>query len=135
MMTKTYKILLLTVLVVNSVLCLAQPKERLKNRYKESGQKYGAPYTLFDLTNKTLNERLTEIKQLITNPPPDSAYYKIYRTIYSDYFSNTNPSKPVDKTDRVIDPLSLHAKNKAFIALVGVDERGRALAPADIQRL
>ncbi len=28
---------------------IAQPKERLKNRYKEPNMSYGSPYTIFDI--------------------------------------------------------------------------------------
>lgn len=28
---------------------IAQPKERLKNRYKEPNMSYGSPYTMFDI--------------------------------------------------------------------------------------
>ena len=29
---------------------IAQPKERLKNRYRETNMSYGAPYTMFDIS-------------------------------------------------------------------------------------
>ena len=34
-----------------SSITLSQPKERLKNRYKEPNMSYGAPYTMFDIAD------------------------------------------------------------------------------------
>ncbi len=93
-----------------------QPKERLKNRYREPNMLYGAPYTTFDLIgNKSktelLNEKINEIRNLLTLGGPFRKYYS--DNIYTPYWNTPNPT-PVKPEDEEYDSLADFAKNKAF---------------------
>ncbi len=132
-----FSLLVLTLTLQCSIL-LAQPKERLKNRYREPSMSYGAPYTMFDLSDYTnnkqggVNVKIEEIKTLITTKVEFKNYYRDY--IYKNHINTPNPS-PYTQDSSVYDPLATHAKNKAFIALVGVDADGVPLPPETITRL
>ena len=130
-------ILLLALIFIESQTILSQPQERLKNRYKEPNMSYGAPYTMFDIADhandKTIGivNKIQEIRILISVTGP---YKNIYSEIYTNYWNTPNPS-PGNKEDKDYDPLATFAKNKAFIALVGVDPDGVPLPQTTITRL
>ncbi|MFN7311892.1 MAG: hypothetical protein ACK5UI_00260 [Bacteroidota bacterium] len=116
----------------------SQPKERPKNRYKEPNGTYGAPYTLFDISEYN-NDKSTgvkeRIKSLVKLIETGSGYiHDNYEFIYWKYINTPNPTA-FSKKDNDYDPLAAHAKNKAFIALVGVDPDGVPLPPATMNRL
>ncbi|MFN7311890.1 MAG: hypothetical protein ACK5UI_00250 [Bacteroidota bacterium] len=115
----------------------AQPIERPKNRYKEPNGSYGAPYTMFEISEFAINKitgtnkRINELIEQIKHPDKDSNYYKLYE----HYSTQPNPTESVKQEDKIYDPLAAHAKNKAFIALVGVDGSGNPLPVSEINRL
>ena len=53
---KKFFLLALNVFVCHAL--FAQPKERLKNRYREPNMSYGAPYTMFDISDFTSNKSI-----------------------------------------------------------------------------
>ncbi len=129
--------------IVFAILCLvhfttlAQPKERLKIRYKEPSMSYGAPYTMFDIAEFAkdksggVNKRIEEFNTLLSIT---GKYKKLYQEIYQTYLNTPNPS-PYTQDSSAYDPLATHAKNKAFIALLGVNADGVPLPPETITRL
>lgn len=114
----------------------AQPKERLKNRYKEPSMSYGAPYTMFDIAEFAKDKsggvakRVEELIELIKHPDKDSAYFRLFK-----YYNSDPNQSPYTQDSSAYDPLAAHAKNKAFIALVGVDGLGFPLPSYEITRL
>ncbi len=116
-LTKISRMLFLCLFLMHFT-ALAQPKERLKNRYKEPNMSYGAPYTMFDIAEFAKDKsggvakRVEELIEQIKHPDKDSVYFKMFA-----FYSIQPNQSPYTQDSSAYDPLAAHAKKQSIYSL------------------